>query len=92
MSDPSIAQNHDVYSDFPPLLDSDPANEAPYCLLLCHVIQDAINTLMIGGVLLKWEGDVMYWTCQLGSHVAFVHSSCVELTAIVHGWMSSCVA
>ena len=63
-----------------------------HCLLLCNIIQDAINTLMIGGVLLKWEGDVMYWTCQLGSHVASVHSSCVELTAIVHGWMASCVA
>ena len=29
MSDPPIAQNDDVYSDFPPSLDSNLANEAP---------------------------------------------------------------
>ena len=39
------------------------------CLLLCYVVQVAIDTLRIGGVLVKRGGDVMYWTCQLGSHV-----------------------
>ena len=68
MSYPSIARNDDVYSDFRlhwiPILPT-----SHRCLLLCHVVQVAIDTLLIGGLLLKRGGDVMYWTCHLGSHV-----------------------